>query len=297
MDRQSDGVAVGVALGAIHARLHGAYQRDRHPARAQRHAWLERVVRLTEQHGEALVAAICADFGHRSAHETRLADLGLIVSAARHAQRHLKSWMQPRRMATALQFLPARNRLLSQPLGVVGIIAPWNYPHQLAFGPAIAALAAGNRVMLKPSEFTPRYATLLEQLVPLYFSADEMAVVTGDSSVARAFSELPFDHLVFTGSTATGREVAQAAAKNLTPVTLELGGKSPAIIDASCNLDRVIDRIAWGKLINAGQTCIAPDYMLVPRGDVDRFVQTVRKSMSRLYPTFRANPDYSSIVS
>jgi len=296
MDRQSDGVAVGVALGAIHARLHGAYQRDRHPARAQRHAWLERVVRLTEQHGEALVAAICADFGHRSPHETRLADLGLIVSAARHAQRHLKSWMQPRRMATALQFLPARNRLLSQPLGVVGIIAPWNYPHQLAFGPAIAALAAGNRVMLKPSEFTPRYATLLEQLVPLYFSADEMAVVTGDSSVARAFSELPFDHLVFTGSTATGRHVAQAAARNLTPVTLELGGKSPAIIDASADLHAAAASLVFGKLLNAGQTCVAPDYLLVPAAQRDAMVAALSAAAQRMYPTLADNPDYTAIV-
>jgi len=186
---------------------------------------------------------------------------------------------------------------MRQPLGVVGIISPWNYPLQLALAPLIGILTAGNRAMIKPSEFTPAFSEALAAAIGATFAPEEVSVVTGDASVGKQFAALPFDHLVFTGSTAVGREVAQAAAKNLTPVTLELGGKSPAIIDASCNLDSVIDRIAWGKLINAGQTCIAPDYMLVPRGDIDRFVQTVRKSMKRLYPTFRANPDYSGIIS
>jgi coniferyl-aldehyde dehydrogenase len=144
---------------------------------------------------------------------------------------------------------------------------------------------------------TPVFSKALASAIAENFSAEEVSVVTGDASVGKQFAALPFDHLVFTGSTAVGREVAQAAAKNLTPATLELGGKSPAIIDASCDLEGVIDRIAWGKLINAGQTCIAPDYMLVPRGDMDRFVQVMRKSMIRLYPVFRANPDYSGIIS
>jgi coniferyl-aldehyde dehydrogenase len=152
--------------------------------------------------------------------------------------------------------------ILRQPLGVVGIISPWNYPLQLALAPLIGALAAGNRAMLKPSELTPAFSRALAGRVAQTFAVDEVSVVTGDAAVGKQFAALPFDHLVFTGSTAVGREVAQAAARNLTPVTLELGGKSPAIIDASCNLDGVMDRIAWGKLINAGQTCIAPDYML-----------------------------------
>jgi coniferyl-aldehyde dehydrogenase len=180
---------------------------------------------------------------------------------------------------------------------VVGIISPWNYPLQLALAPLIGALAAGNRAMLKPSELTPLFSAALRTAVAATFAPDEISVVTGDAIVGKSFAALPFDHLVFTGSTAVGREVAQAAARNLTPVTLELGGKSPAIIDRSCDLDSVADRLAWGKLINAGQTCIAPDYVLVPRGDVDRFVQVLRASMTRLYPTFRANPDYTSIIS
>jgi coniferyl-aldehyde dehydrogenase len=179
---------------------------------------------------------------------------------------------------------------------VIGIISPWNYPLQLALAPLIGALAAGNRAVIKPSELTPAFSNALASAVAGKFRPDEVAVVTGDASVGKLFSALPFDHLVFTGSTAVGREVAQAAANNLTPVTLELGGKSPAIIDTSCNLDGIMDRLAWGKLINAGQTCIAPDYMLVPRGDVDRFVARLRQSMTRLYPKFRSNPDYSGII-
>jgi coniferyl-aldehyde dehydrogenase len=283
-------------LAAVHQRLRAAWQRDRYPSRAKRHEWLERVVQLTERHADDLVAAIGADFGHRSPHETRLAELTLTVGAARDAQRHLKRWMKPRRMATALQFLPARNRLLCQPVGVVGIVVPWNYPHQLAFGPAIAALAAGNRVLLKPSEFTPRYSALLAQLVAAYFSPDEMTVVTGDSTVAQAFSALPFDHLVFTGSTATGRHVALAAARNLTPVTLELGGKSPAIIDAGADLEAAAASLVFGKLFNAGQTCVAPDYLLVPAAQRDAMVDALRRAAARMYPTLAQNPDYTAII-
>jgi coniferyl-aldehyde dehydrogenase len=286
----------GMPLAAIHQRLRSAWQRDPYPSRTQRHDWLERLVQLTERHGDELVAAISADFGHRSAHETRLAELTLIVGAARHAQRHLRRWMKPRRMATALQFMPSWNRLMYQPVGVVGVVAPWNYPHQLAFGPAIAALAAGNRVMLKPSEYTPRYAALLARLVPAFFSSEEMVVVTGDSTVAQAFTALPFDHLVFTGSTATGRHVAMAAARNLTPVTLELGGKSPAIIDASADLEAAAASLVFGKLVNAGQTCVAPDYLLVPAAQRDALVDALRKAAARMYPTLADNPDYSAII-
>jgi coniferyl-aldehyde dehydrogenase len=296
MTMQSGPAPAGVILAAMHQRLCLAFERDPHPSRERRRAWLRRVIELTERHGDELAEAISADFGHRSAHETRLADLSLIVGAARHAQRHLKRWMAPRRIATALQFLPARNRLLSQPLGVVGIIAPWNYPHQLAFGPAIAALAAGNRVMLKLSEHTPCYAALLERLVPMYFSADELVVVGGGTDVAQAFADLPFAHLLFTGSTATGLHVAQAAARNLTPVTLELGGKSPAIIDASADIEAAAASLVFGKLINAGQTCVAPDYVLVPRALRDALVSAMSAAAARLYPTLADNPDYTAIV-
>jgi coniferyl-aldehyde dehydrogenase len=284
-------------LQVLLQRQQKAFRADMLPSRAVRKDRLQRLARLIETHSEQFARSISDDFGTRSPTEIRITETMLLQSGIRHAIRHLKRWMKPRRVATALAYRPGRSMMIRQPLGVVGIISPWNYPLQLALAPLIGALAAGNRAMIKPSELTPLFSSALRTAVAESFVPDEVAVVAGDAVVGKAFSELPFDHLVFTGSTAVGRKVAQAAAKNLTPVTLELGGKSPAIIDASCDLDGVVDRLAWGKLINAGQTCIAPDYVLVPRGDVDRFVRALRASMSRLYPAFRGNPDYTSIVS
>jgi coniferyl-aldehyde dehydrogenase len=274
-----------------------AFQSDMSPSRAVRLDRLKRLSALIESHADEFAAAICSDFGTRSLIEIRITETLVLESGIRHAIRNLSRWMKARRVSTALAYRPGKSMIMRQPLGVIGIISPWNYPLQLALAPLIGALAAGNRAILKPSELTPAFSQALAKGVAKTFASDEVAVVTGDASVGKQFAALPFDHLVFTGSTAVGREVAQAAAKNLTPVTLELGGKSPAIIDASCNLESVIDRIAWGKLINAGQTCIAPDYMLVPRNDVDRFVAQLRASMTRLYPKFRSNPDYSAIIS
>ena len=191
---------------------------------------------------------------------------------------------------------PARSELIPQPLGVVGVISPWNYPYQLGMLPAAAALAAGNRVMLKPSELTPKFSELFREIVAESFAMEEFAVIPGDVDVGRAFSKLPFDHLFFTGSTAVGRQIALAAAENLTPVTLELGGKSPAIIDTDCDIAVAAPRIAFGKLLNAGQTCIAPDYVLVPRARVDEFVAAYERAVRTMYPSLAANPDYTSIV-
>jgi coniferyl-aldehyde dehydrogenase len=274
-----------------------AFQSDMSPSLAVRLDRLRRLNLLVESHAQEFAAAISSDFGTRSLIEIRITETLFLQSGIRHAIRNLSRWMKARRVSTAFAYRPGRSMIMRQPLGVVGIISPWNYPLQLALAPLIDALAAGNRAMLKPSELTPAFSQALASANAKTFAVDEVSVVTGDASVGKQFAALPFDHLVFTGSTAVGREVAQAAARNLTPVTLELGGKSPAIIDASCNLESVIDRIAWGKLINAGQTCIAPDYMLVPRSDVDRFVAQLRASMTRLYPKFRSNPDYSGIIS
>lgn len=210
---------------------------------------------------------------------------------------HLAHWMKPRRVPTQLHFWPARNRLMPQPLGVVGVVSPWNYPLQLALGPVIPALAAGNRVMLKPSELTPTLSRVLAQAVSQNFDDTEMSVVTGGLDVSQAFVQLPFDHLFFTGSTSVGRKVAQAAAANLVPVTLELGGKSPAIIDPSCHLDDALPRIAFGKLLNSGQTCIAPDHILVPQGHATRIAQGLVSAISQCYPSLRDNPDYTAIIS
>jgi len=286
-----------VELTRLFEAQRAAFCTQRQPTVASRQLRLQRLLRLIEQNESAFVRAIDADFAGRSAHETRLAELFVLRAAIRHAYAHLARWMTPRRVPTALHFMPGRNRLLPQPLGVVGVVAPWNYPLQLSLGPAVPALAAGNRVLIKPSELTPRLSALLRERIEAAFDPGELAVVTGDAEVACAFVALPFDHLVFTGSTAVGRQVAQAAAANLTPVTLELGGKSPAILDATCVLDEAIPRLAFGKLLNAGQTCIAPDYLLVPRGQAESVARALDAAMGRLYPTLAANPDYSAIVS
>jgi coniferyl-aldehyde dehydrogenase len=274
-----------------------AFAAQMHPSRELRVDRLNRALRMTEKYESGIAAAISADFGHRARQETELTEIFLVLSGIRHARRHVGTWMRTRRVATPAHLRPARSEVIPQPLGVVGVISPWNYPFQLALLPAVGALAAGNRVMVKPSELTPSFSTLLREIVAEFFSPDEFAVIEGDVAVGRAFSQLPFDHLFFTGSTAVGREVALAAAANLTPVTLELGGKSPAIIDGDCNLAAAAPRIAFGKLLNAGQTCVAPDYLLVPRKRIDDVVAAITGAVRKMYPSLAGNPDYTSIVS
>ncbi|MBD2749065.1 coniferyl aldehyde dehydrogenase [Microvirga sp. BT688] len=287
--------------------------RDRLQAcfKAQKHAWAEQGGLLPERRDEALGAlgealvrhaddftkAIAADFGHRSPHETKLADLYPVIAALRHARKNFRRWMKPRRRPIQWMFQPGTGHTLYQPLGIVGIVSPWNYPVQLALWPLAGALAAGNRVMIKPSEITPRTSALMEEVIAEVFDSAEVAVVQGEPDVARVFAHLPFDHLLFTGSTSVGRQVMQAAADNLVPVTLELGGKSPALIATDYPVEKAAERIAVGKLFNAGQTCIAPDYVLVPRDKQETFVAAYRDAVASLYPTLAANPDYTGIVS
>ncbi len=274
-----------------------AFALESYPSLQARLSRLDRLLALIDTHEAAIVRAIDADFQGRSAHETRLAELFIVRAGIRHARGHLKPWMRTHSMPTALHFRPAYNRLAPQPLGVVGIVSPWNYPFQLAVGPAIAALAAGNRVLIKPSELTPQLSALLQTGIRAAFDPGEIDVVTGDVDTGKAFARLPFDHLFFTGSTAVGREVAQAAAAHLTPVTLELGGKSPALLDPSCDLRVAANRIAFGKLLNAGQTCVAPDYVLVPAGQAETVAMHLMAAMTRRYPTLADNPDYTAIIS
>jgi coniferyl-aldehyde dehydrogenase len=258
---------------------------------------LGRLRSLIETHASALSEAIEADFGVRSRQLTEAADLFVLRAAIGQLHKELPRWMKTRRVPTPIYLLPARGHIQRQPLGVVGVIGPWNYPLQLNLGPAATALAAGNRVMLKPSELTPHTSALMATLVQQVFAAEEFSVVLGGADVAQAFSALPFDHLFFTGSTSVGRMVAAAAAANLTPTTLELGGKSPCVIDASCNLDDAAIKIAHGKLLNAGQTCIAPDYVLLPRGQEAAFEKAYAAAVARLFPSVSGNPDYAAIVS
>ena len=258
---------------------------------------LLRMQKLLHEHAPTLTAAVEADFGVRSPRLTEVADLFVLRTLLSHTLSHLARWMKPQKVRTPIYLQPARAHIQRQPLGVVGVIAPWNYPVQLALAPVITALAAGNRVMLKPSELTPHTSAQLGILLAQFFTPDEVCVVQGDAALASAFSTLPFDHLVFTGSTAVGRKVALAAAANLTPTTLELGGKSPCIIDADCDLQDAALKIAHGKLLNAGQTCIAPDYVLLPRGCEAAFVEAYRTAVARLFPRIAGNPDYASIIS
>jgi coniferyl-aldehyde dehydrogenase len=284
------------ALERIFALQCAAFARERYPDLRTRFDRLSRLKALVTENEARFAAAVDSDFGDRSEHETRLAELYIVAAEIADAQASLARWMRDERVATPLHLQPGRARIERQPIGVAGIISPWNYPVQLALAPALGALAAGNRVMLKPSELTPATSALLQELVAARFAEDEFAVVLGDADVGRAFTRLPFNHLFFTGSTAVGRHVARAAAENLTPVTLELGGKSPALFAPDADLALCAPRLMAGKLLNAGQTCIAPDYALVPADRVDAFVALARAAAARLYPSFVGNPDYTGII-
>ncbi len=251
---------------------------------------------LLARNQQPLIDAISADFGNRSADETRLAEIMPSLHGIRYAKRHLDRWMKPSRRSVGMAFQPASAQVVYQPLGVVGIIVPWNYPLFLAIGPLIGALAAGNRVMLKMSEATPATGQLLKELLAQIFPDEQVAVILGEADTGIAFSQQPFDHLLFTGSTSVGRHVMRAAAENLTPVTLELGGKSPAIVSADVPLAHAAERIAFGKTLNAGQTCVAPDYVLVPKNRVEGFVEAYRDVVRRFFPQLADNPDYTSII-
>ncbi|GLQ98559.1 coniferyl aldehyde dehydrogenase [Dyella mobilis] len=278
-------------------RLREMQRCDPLPDWATRARRLRALDQLVREHRGEIAEAIHADFGCRPREETDMLEVFPSLSAIRHALRHGRRWMKPRRHAAGLAFLPARTEMRPQPLGVVGIIVPWNYPLFLAVGPLIDALAAGNRVMVKMSEYTPRFSQLFAELVARHFQPDEVIVVNGDASVGQGFADLPFDHLLFTGSTAVGHHVMRAASANLTPVTLELGGKSPAIIGPGARFEHAVERIVFGKMVNAGQTCIAPDYVLLPRSQVERFITAARDTAARLYPNLAGNPQYASIAS
>ena len=273
-----------------------AFLRAGAPSLEQRRADLTRLNEAIKSNVGRLAEAISADFGNRSRHETELGEIVPVQSAIRHTLRHLARWMQPKRVSVGLELMPATARILYQPVGVVGIISPWNYPFNLAIVPLIAALAAGNRVMLKPSELTPRTSDLLSGLLAGLFPSEKVATIIGGPEIGQTFARLPFDHLLYTGSTTVGRMVKQAAAENLTPVTLELGGKSPCIIGEDAGLPSAVESIVYGKLLNAGQTCIAPDYVLVPERNLDAFVKLAVDTTEKFYPKLAANPDYTSII-
>ncbi|MFK3825202.1 coniferyl aldehyde dehydrogenase [Pseudomonas yamanorum] len=273
-----------------------AYAANPMPPAAQRQQWLKALRDLLSDERQALINAISSDFSHRSADETLFAELMPSLHGIHYASKHLKGWMKPSRRAVGIAFQPASAKVIYQPLGVVGVIVPWNYPLYLAIGPLVGALAAGNRVMLKLSESTPATGQLLKALLAKIFPEDLVCVVLGEAEVGMAFSKLRFDHLLFTGATSIGKHVMRAAAEHLTPVTLELGGKSPAIVSADVPLKDAAERIAFGKALNAGQTCVAPDYVLVPEDRVDGFVEAYSQAVRGFYPTLADNRDYTAII-
>jgi coniferyl-aldehyde dehydrogenase len=266
------------------------------PSFAQRRADLQKLAAEVVAQKNALVDAVSADFGRRSRHETLLADVMMVLEDIKHTLKYMARWMRTQRVAVDFKAWPARAEIQQKPLGVVGILSPWNYPIQLSLSPLVAAIAAGNHVMLKPSEHTPKTSELLATMLSKVFPPDRVHVVQGEAAIAQLFSGLAFDHLLYTGSTAVGRLVMAAAAKNLTPVTLELGGKSPCLIAPDYPIAHAAERVAQMKHLNAGQTCIAPDYVLVAKHHLAEFSAAYRKAIEAAYPNIASNPDYTSIV-
>ena len=286
-------------LEALLKAQRAAFTASRPEPLAVRRNRIERAMALLKDNADALCKAMSADFGSRSIQQSMITDIAGTVGFGRYCLKHLADWAKPeqRKVQFPLGLLGAKAELRYEPKGVIGILSPWNFPVNLSFGPLMQVLAAGNRAMIKPSEFTERTSALMAELVDKAFDPTECVVVTGGPEVAHAFSELPFDHLVFTGSTATGRKVMEAAAKNLVPVTLELGGKSPVFLGKNADLKKAGERIALGKMMNAGQICLAPDYLYVPEEVEEGAVAAVQLGVHEMYPTLLDNDDYASVVS
>ncbi|WP_429160770.1 coniferyl aldehyde dehydrogenase [Aeromonas media] len=277
-------------------RLKQACQAHPMPSLAQRRSRLSALKGALLAHKQPLCDALALDYGQRSDYDSLVADILPCVMQINYSLKRLKGWMRPARRHPGLLLAPARVEVHYQPLGVIGIMVPWNFPVMLSLGPLIGAIAAGNRAMIKLSEFTPRTNAVLRTLLARVFDDDEVVVIEGDAGLAAAFSTLPFDHLLFTGSTAVGRRVMAAAAPQLTPLTLELGGKSPCLIAPDMPLALAVERMIFGKSLNAGQICVAPDYVLLPRGQEQAFIEAYQAHFRRLYPKGLDSPDYGSII-
>ncbi len=286
-------------MQGILARQKAAHLRDGAPTAEQRIERLDRCIALLVDHAKAIEEAVNTDFGSRSREATAFTDIAASIGPLKHAKAHLTKWMQPEKRKTTpaiLGLFGAKAEVRYQPKGVVGVISPWNFPVNLTFAPLAGVLAAGNRAMIKPSEFTPATSELMKTMFGKVFSEEEIAVITGGPEVGEAFSRLAFDHLIFTGATSIARHVMRAAADNLVPLTLELGGKSPVILGKSADIGVAAARIMNGKTLNAGQICLAPDYVLAPDDKLESFVTAARASVNKMFPTIKDNPDYTSIV-
>lgn len=280
-------------LHALLSAQKNAYDRQGIPSLEHRLASLNDLFNILKTNQHAIAEAISKDFGHRAQQETQLAELFLCIDGIRYIRKHLKKWMRPQKRSTSIWLLGSGNRVIPQPLGVVGIVVPWNYPLFLCISPLIGALAAGNRCMIKMAANSRHLSQLLKGLFAEKFSADMLTIAHGAKGTD--FSALAFDHLIFTGSGDSGRQVMRAAANNLTPVTLELGGKSPTIIAADYSITKAADRLLFSKCLNAGQTCVAPDYVFVPEGKIDEFIAASKIIISGRYTNIES-ADYTSII-
>lgn len=288
----------GPDMQALLDRQKAAFLRDGPPSPELRIDRLNRAIGILVDYQEEIADTICEDFGNRSRHQSLFTDVASSIAPLKHARKHLKSWMKTEKRSAGfpLSLLGAKARLEYQPLGVVGIISPWNFPVQLTFGPLADILAAGNRAIIKPSEFTPKTSDLMARMFREAFTEEEIAVVTGGAELGAAFSSLPFDHLIFTGATSVAKHVMRAASENLVPVTLELGGKSPVLVGESADVQVTANRVMFGKTLNAGQICLAPDYLYMPKAKTGEFVSAATKAVAKMYPTLKDNPDYASVV-
>ncbi|MFN3858195.1 MAG: coniferyl aldehyde dehydrogenase [Caulobacter sp.] len=287
------------AMMAILDRQKAAHLRDGAPSAEKRMERIDRCIGLLVDNARAIEDALNADFGNRSREATQLTDVAGSIGPLKHAKAHLKAWMKGEKRKTSpaiLGLFGAKAEVVYQPKGVIGVISPWNFPVNLTFAPLAGVLAAGNRAMIKPSEFTPHTSELMKTMFASAFSEEEIAVITGGPEIGQAFSTLPFDHLIFTGATSIARHVMKAAAENLVPLTLELGGKSPVIISRSADMATAAARIMNGKTLNAGQICLAPDYVLAPEEKVGEFVTQAKAAVTRMFPTIKDNPDYTAVV-
>ena len=275
-----------------------AFRRLGPPTLAQRLDRLDRAILLLKDFSEEICAAAAQDFGNRSPHQTLVADVYTVIASLKFAKANLKRWIRPEQRPLQLPWglLGARGEVRFEPLGVVGVVSPWNFPVSLAFTPLAGIFAAGNSVMIRPSEVAPASAALIAHMIQKGFDRTEAYVVQGGPKIAEAFTRLPLDHLLFTGSTRLGSDVLRAAADHLVPVTLELGGKSPVILSPSADFEPSVARILFGKTLNAGQVCLAPDYVFVPEGQVDRFADAAGRAVAAMFPTLKENPDYTSII-
>lgn len=290
--------AITQRLRAVLDRQRASFLAEGPPSAELRVDRIQRAIDLLVDHQDRICKALDADFGHRSREQTLLTDVMSSVEALKFARKRLRRWMKRERRSVMfpLGLFGARAWIEYQPLGVVGVISPWNFPINLTFTPLAGILAAGNRVMIKPSEHTPATSELMRELVAGAYDETEIAVLPGGPDVGRAFTTLPFDHLLFTGATEVARHVMRAAAENLVPVTLELGGKSPVVIGRDADLEVAARRVMNGKLMNAGQICLAPDYVFVPEGKAAEFAAAARAAAAEMYPALATNPDYTSVV-